>query len=222
MAIPYRGKSVLVVGFGNSGGEIAIDLHEHGAHPAMSVRSPVNVIARETLGIPSLAIGILLNWLPAHLADALTAPARRITIGDTEALGLGKPPYGPVEQIKKTGRIPLLDIGTIKLIRSGQITIYPDIEGFSENGVRFTNGAAATFEAVILATGYRPNLKSFLKPAANVTDAKGIPLISGAASNLPGLYFCGYHVSPNGMLREISREARGISGAIQKSSVKLA
>lgn len=30
---PYRGKAVLVVGFGNSGGEIAIDLWEHGDLP---------------------------------------------------------------------------------------------------------------------------------------------------------------------------------------------
>ena len=211
----YRGQPVLVVGFGNSGGEIALDLHEHGAQPSMSVRSPINVIARDTFGIPSLAIGILLNWLPPHLADALTAPARRLTIGDTEALGLGKPPYGPIEQIRKTGRIPLLDIGTIKLIRSGQITVYPDIERFTENGVRFSNGAAESFEAVILATGYCPNLASFLKPAAKVTNANGIPLVSGAPSALPGLYFCGYYVSSNGMLREISHEARKISAAIQ-------
>jgi len=212
---PYRGKSVLVVGIGNSGGEIAIDLHEHGAIPAISVRSPVNVIARDTLGIPSLALGILLNWLPAPVADALTAPARRITVGDTEALGLGKPSYGPIEQIKKTGRIPLLDIGTIKLIRSGQITVYPGIGRFTEEGVRFTNGVSASFDAVILATGYRPNLEAFLKPAAKVTDSKGIPLVSGGESAMRGLYFCGYFVSPNGMLREISREAKRICSAIQ-------
>jgi cation diffusion facilitator CzcD-associated flavoprotein CzcO len=211
---PYRGKRVLVVGFGNSGGEIAIDLHEYGAQPSMSVRSPINVIKRDTLGLPSLAIGILLGWLPAHVADMLTAPVRRLTIGDTKALGLGKPPYGPVEQIKKTGRIPLLDIGTIKLIRSGQITVYPDIERFTSDGVRFSNGAASAFDAVVLATGYRPNLDSFLKPATKVTDAKGIPLVSGAVSALPGLYFCGYYVSPNGMLREIAREAKKISAAI--------
>jgi indole-3-pyruvate monooxygenase len=30
----FRGQRVLVVGFGNSGGEIAIDLWEHGAYPA--------------------------------------------------------------------------------------------------------------------------------------------------------------------------------------------
>ena len=33
------GQRVLVVGFGNSGGQIAIDLHEHGARPSIAVRS---------------------------------------------------------------------------------------------------------------------------------------------------------------------------------------
>ena len=61
----FRGQSVLVVGFGNSGGEIAIDLHEHGARVAMAVRGPVNIVPREILGVPVLAISIALNRLPA-------------------------------------------------------------------------------------------------------------------------------------------------------------
>jgi indole-3-pyruvate monooxygenase len=55
----FRGQKVLVVGFGNSGGEIAIDLWEHGAETSLAVRSPVNVIPRDLFGIPILAIGIL-------------------------------------------------------------------------------------------------------------------------------------------------------------------
>jgi hypothetical protein len=128
---------------------------------------------------------------------------------------LGKPPYGPVEQVRKTGRIPLVDIGTIRLIRSGQIAIYHGIERFTADGVVFTDGASVPFDAVILATGYRPNLDTFLKRAAEVTDAHGVPLVSGGAIALPGLYFCGFYVSPNGMLREIGIEAQRISHQIQ-------
>ena len=52
----YAGQSVLVVGFGNSGGEIALDLLEHGATPAVAVRSAVNVVPRDIYGIPVLAL----------------------------------------------------------------------------------------------------------------------------------------------------------------------
>ncbi|HYL72520.1 MAG TPA: NAD(P)/FAD-dependent oxidoreductase, partial [Candidatus Dormibacteraeota bacterium] len=41
---PYVKQKVLVVGLGNSGGEIAIDLCEHGAHVSLAVRGPVNVV----------------------------------------------------------------------------------------------------------------------------------------------------------------------------------
>src|SRR5450432_4330663 len=50
----FKGQNVLVVGFGNSACEIAIDLYEQGAVPGMSVRSPVNVIPRDIMGIPIL------------------------------------------------------------------------------------------------------------------------------------------------------------------------
>ena len=54
----------------------------------------------------------------------------------------------------------------------------------------------------------------FLRPAAEVTDAVGVPLVSGSEAALPGLYFCGFYVSPTGMLREIGLEARRIAAAI--------
>ena len=214
----YRGKPVLVIGLGNSGGEIAVDLVEHGAQVAISVRSPINVLSRDTLGLPTVAFGIALDKLPPRLADALTAPVRRLTLGNLTALGLGKPPYGPIEQIKKTGRIPIIDVGTIQMIKDGKIAIYPDVERFTESGVRFKDGKTMSFAAVILATGYRTNLASFLKPAANVTDAQGFPLVSGKQSSLPGLYFCGFHVASTGMLHEIAREARQIARAIPNQS----
>ncbi len=211
---PYRSQPVLVIGLGNSGGEIAVDLVEHGAQPAISVRSPINILSIETLGLPTVAFGIALDKLPPRLADMLTAPMRRLTLGNTSALGLGKPIYGPIEQIKKTGRIPVIDVGTIQMIKHGAISVRPDVERFTEDSVRFKNGATASFAAVILATGYRPNLDSFLKPAVEVTDEHGFPLVSGKMSRLPGLYFCGFHVAATGMLREIGREARQISGMI--------
>ena len=68
---PFRGRRVLVVGFGNSGGEIAIDLCEHGAHTSLAVRGAVNVIPRELFGIPILAIGILQSRLPPRTESTL-------------------------------------------------------------------------------------------------------------------------------------------------------
>src|SRR4029079_1978876 len=92
----FKNQAVLVVGFGNSGGEIAIDLWEHGARPTLAVRGPVNVIPRELFGIPVLAISIVLRKLPLRLADALNAPILRATVGDLTPYGLRRLPRGPM------------------------------------------------------------------------------------------------------------------------------
>lgn len=209
----FKGKNVLVVGFGNSGGEIAIDLHEHGAKSNIAVRNPVNVIPRELAGIPILSIGIVQNIMPAWMADAMNAPILKMVIGDITKLGLRKLPYGPATQIKNDKHIPLIDIGTIKLIKQGHISVYSGVEEFSENRIKFTDGKEAQFDAVILATGYRPQVNNFLKEE-NVYDENGAPLSTGRESTISGLYFCGYYISPTGMLREIAMEAKQISAAI--------
>ncbi|HYX92316.1 MAG TPA: NAD(P)/FAD-dependent oxidoreductase, partial [Myxococcaceae bacterium] len=107
---PFRGRDVLVIGLGNSGGEIAIDLCEHGARTAVAVRSPVNVIPRELLGVPVLAIGAVLRPLPTQVADTIGSLLIHLAIGDIEKLGLRRLPYGPMTQIARDQRIPLIDV----------------------------------------------------------------------------------------------------------------
>jgi len=46
-------QRVLVVGAGNTGAEIALDLAEHGARPTMALRSQVNIVPRDFLGMPT-------------------------------------------------------------------------------------------------------------------------------------------------------------------------
>jgi len=214
----FKGQNVLVVGFGNSGGEIAVDLYEHGAKPSLAVRNAVNVIPRELAGIPILSIGIVQNKIPAWLADAMNAPILRMVIGDITKYGLRKLPYGPATQIQKDKRIPLIDVGTMKLIRAGHITVYSGVEKFSGNRISFEDGKEAEFEAVVLATGYRPRVNDFIQNASSAFDRDGTPTSTGKESSSPGLYFCGYYVSPTGMLREIAIEARQIGAAIAQKS----
>jgi pyruvate/2-oxoglutarate dehydrogenase complex dihydrolipoamide dehydrogenase (E3) component len=175
------------------------------------------VIPRDLFGIPILAIGILQSKLPPRWADALNAPLLRAVMGDLTRYGLRKLPQGPVTQIRRNARIPLIDVGTIKLIKQGRVKVYPGIERFTEDAVLFADGRQEQFDAVILATGYRPRVNAFLEEALAAYDDGGTPLFSGPESPVPGLYFCGFHVSPTGMLREIALEARRISAAIAKA-----
>lgn len=210
----FTGQRVLVVGFGNSGGEIAIDLVEQGAQADLAVRGEVNVIPREILGVPILSIGIAQRLFPPAVADALSAPVLRAIFGDLAQYGLRKAPYGPQVQIRRYKRIPLIDIGTMQLIRDGKITVRPGVASFTTDGVTFADGKAERYDAVVLATGYRPRVSEFLEGANETVDAAGAPLAGEAAPHAPGLHFCGFNVSANGMLRAISREAPLIAAMV--------
>lgn len=213
----YKNQRVLVVGLGNSGGEIAIDLHEHGADVSMAVRSAVNVIPKEIFGIPFLTFGISQRWLPPKLADALNAPLTNLLLGDLEAIGLKRPAQGPITQIRTQGRVPFIDPGTIGLIRAGHVAVRPGIQQFMSNSVVFTDGRDEDFDAVVLATGYRTGLRDWLDVTEGVLNAEGVPCSSGQPVEAePGLYFCGYHVSATGMLREIALEAERIATSLKQ------
>jgi cation diffusion facilitator CzcD-associated flavoprotein CzcO len=208
---PFAGQRVLVVGFGNSGGEITLDLAEHGAHPVISIRNPVNIIPRALFGIPILAIAIPLSFLPPGLADALSAPLLSLTIGNYRSLGMAKRPKGPFRQIAEDGRIPLIDVGTVALLRGGGASVRPEVLRFRGDHVDFADGTSERFDAVVAATGFLPSFHHVLRGADQVVGPHGIPWVSGARTDLPGLFFCGFYLSPTGMLREIGLEARRIA-----------
>ena len=84
----YAGQAVLVVGAGNSATEIALDLLRVGAEVTLSVRTPPNIVRRDTLGVPSQVFGIALKRVPERLMDPLTATLRRISVPDLTAHGL--------------------------------------------------------------------------------------------------------------------------------------
>ncbi|MGO9831596.1 MAG: flavin-containing monooxygenase [Myxococcaceae bacterium] len=205
----FRGQDVLVVGFGNSGGEIAIDLFEHAARADIVVRGTVNLLPRELLGIPILTWGIALSHLPPPVADLLAAPLLRMSFGDLSRLGLRKAPAGPLTELATRKRVPLIDVGTVDLLRRKSIQVRPGIEAFTRDGARFVDGTEAPYQAVVLATGFRPRLAQVLANVDGVLDEAGMPLTSGREA-VPALYLTGFYIAPTGMIREAGIEARRI------------
>jgi cation diffusion facilitator CzcD-associated flavoprotein CzcO len=220
---PYAGKRVLVVGFGNSGGEIALDLAEAQVDVTLSVRGPVCILPRELLGLPILTWAIAQQRLPARVADALNAPAIRLAVGSIERLGMTRAAKGPRRLIEEDDRVPLLDIGTVAAIRAGRIKVRGDIASFQPKMVVFARSSPESFDAIILATGFRPDLRALLPDVRRVLSDTGRPLVSGGPTAEPGLFFCGAITSPTGQLRQIGIEAERIADAVSaRRSAKVA
>lgn len=213
-ATSYEGQRVLVVGFGNSGGDIALDLAEAGAEVTLSVRSPVNILPHELFGIPITSMGGLREIMPYRWADAITAPVLRAKIGRPEDYGLQSAAKGPAAQVIEDGRIPLIDVGTLGAIRAGRIAAGPGIAQIDAAIVTFDDGNSAEFDAIILATGYRTDLRPMLPDNPEALDVRGRPKTCGAPGPVRGLYFCSYIASADGQLNQSGVEARAIAGAI--------
>lgn len=211
-AAPFIGQSVLVVGMGNTGAEIALDLAECGARPTLSVRKGVHIVPRQLFGVPIQMIAIASRPIPQAVNDRLFPVILDLALGNLDKYGIVRPKQGILEQVD-AGRIPVIDVGTVGAIKSGGIKVAPDIKCFTEHGAIFISGRQAEFDSVILATGYRPGFEKFL-PAELRPGKSGL---TRRASEL-GLYLVGFHNPVTGLLREIGREAVAVTADIERRS----
>jgi cation diffusion facilitator CzcD-associated flavoprotein CzcO len=207
---PFRGRSVLVIGIGNSGAEIALDLWEHGARPSISVRGEVLVMPRDVLGVPITRVGVLTKVLPPRVVDELFRRFLRLVVGNLARYGLRAPPYGPLTQIQRKGRIPLIDVGTVRLIRKGLVRVRPEVRAFDETGASFVDGTREDYDAVIVATGFTAGWDRFLELGEKGAGRS----IDELEQDLEGLYFTGMKPGATGMLRQVGDRAHTIVASI--------
>ncbi|RYF68106.1 MAG: NAD(P)/FAD-dependent oxidoreductase, partial [Cytophagaceae bacterium] len=114
----FNGQRVLVVGMGNTGAELALDLQEQGAFSTISVRGPVNIVNRDSFGRPTQPSAIKLSKLPNWFYDFAARMSQKLTIGDLSQYGLITPPYPSSYQIRVLGKIPVIDLGTVAQIKA--------------------------------------------------------------------------------------------------------
>ncbi|KAG9140983.1 hypothetical protein Leryth_012570 [Lithospermum erythrorhizon] len=144
--------------------EVSLDLCNHNAKPHMVVRSAVHVLPREIMGKSTFELAVLLmKWLPLFLVDKILLICAWFIFGNTKNYGLRRPVEGPLELKNTKGKTPVLDIGAIERIRSGEIKVVHGIKKFSKNNVELVNGESLEIDAVVMATGYRSNVPYWLK-----------------------------------------------------------
>jgi len=173
----WKGKDALVIGTGNSGHDIAQDLHSSGAHVTLVQRSSTLITSIE----PS--------------AQLVYAPYNEGTLDDNDLIAtsmplpLAKKSHRLVTDLSKELDKDLLDglrrkgfkldhgeggtgwqfkyltrgggyyfnVGCSDLIISGEIGLaqFSDIEGFVPQGARMRDGKTIAADLIVLATGYK-------------------------------------------------------------------
>ncbi|KAM7490319.1 hypothetical protein LguiA_033240 [Lonicera macranthoides] len=171
----FRNQRVLVVGCGNSGMEVSLDLCRYNAIPHLVVRNSVHVLPREMFSLSTFGIAMaLLKWLPLRMVDKLLLLMANFTLGNTDKLGLRRPKTGPIELKNATGKTPVLDSGALSLIKSGKIKVMEGVKEITRNGAKFMDGQEKEFDSILLATGYKSNVPSWLKGSDFFTE-DGMP-----------------------------------------------
>ena len=214
----YRGRRVLVVGSGNSGAELAVDLVEHGAAAvALSVRTPPAIVRRDVLGLPSQLLGIASSHLPTAAVDTVAATIRRVGLPDLEPYGLPAPAR-PYTDFLQRANLPILDVGIVDAVRGGRVRVVPAPAGFEPGIACFADGSREEFDAVIAATGFRTGLAP-LVGHLGVLDDTGRPVVH-AGDDHPGarkLHFVGFQVVLGGTFRQAGIEARRLASTVRQA-----
>ncbi|MFE9774016.1 flavin-containing monooxygenase [Streptomyces sp. NPDC005931] len=216
-AEPFAGRDVLVVGAGNSGAEIAVDLVEGGAaRVRLSVRTTPHVVRRSTLGWASQYSGVLCRRLPVGLVDLLARMQARALMPDLSAHGLPRPDTGLYSRAR-AGAVPVLDVGLVDAVRGGRVEVVAAVEAFEDGKVVLADGTRVEPDVVVAATGYVRALEG-LVGHLGVLDDRGRPVAHGGRTprEAPGLYFTGFTTPLSGNLRELALDARRIAKAVAR------
>ncbi|MDX3531640.1 NAD(P)/FAD-dependent oxidoreductase [Streptomyces sp. ID05-39B] len=214
---PYAGRDVLVVGVGNTGAEIAVDLVECGAgRVRLAVRTVPHIVRRSTAGWPAQYSGILVRRLPVGLVDRISRVLAKVSLPDLSAQGLPRPDTGLYTRVHE-GAIPVQDVGLIDAVRKGKVEIVAAVDGFEDGKVVLADGTRVQPDAVIAATGYLRALED-LVGHLDVLDPRGRPTAHGprTPATAPGLYFTGFTTPISGTLRELSLDADRIAKAVRR------
>ncbi|WP_306321201.1 MULTISPECIES: NAD(P)/FAD-dependent oxidoreductase [unclassified Streptomyces] len=213
---PFTGQDVLVVGAGNTGTEIAVDLIEGGAaRVRVAVRTTPHIVRRSTLGWPAQRTGVLCRRLPVALVDRLAAQLGKLSVPDLSAQGLPRPDTGLYSRVRE-GAIPVQDVGFVDAVRAGKVEPVAAVTSFESDTVVLADDTRITPDTVIAATGYRQGLEDLVGHLDVLDPATGRPRPTSRStpSRAPGLHFTGYTNPISGMLRELALDAGRIGKSV--------
>ena len=161
---PFNDQRVLIVGGGNSAGDLASDLASSAAAVTLSVRRGFYIIPRWIDGQPTA------EWVqgPTGSADRLSALVRE---RQRQLHAYGMPwPEGTLLESN-----PVVNDRLAELITARRVLLRPPLAGCAGRTVQFRDGTEEAFDTVIFATGYRPGplVRALAQPTRDRLDLVG-------------------------------------------------
>ena len=174
---PWAGKRALIIGTGNSGHDVAQDLHSHGAQATLVQRRPTTVVSVEPSGQlvyglykegpPTEDCDLIVTSVPFPTKTYLPADRQREPKGrqgparETRGVGfkmdVGEEGTGFQMKYLQRGGGYYLNVGCSELIIEGEVGLlqFDEIDTFVPEGARLKDGRTVPADLLVMATGYK-------------------------------------------------------------------
>ncbi len=209
-------KRVLVIGAGNSGGDVLNHLAQGDpAEVFISVRHGPAIVPTRVFGFPLHRAANLFAALPVTALDPAFRLMQWLFFGNLARYGLTSHPDGGGTRLLRDGVAFAMDDGFVAAVRAGRFKVAGDVTEFRSDTVVFEDGRTFRPDTVICATGYRTGLEPLLGHLSVLNDC-GVPLHPDGAVDPgnKGLWFTGYRPVFQGYFHAAAASARRIADGI--------
>jgi dimethylaniline monooxygenase (N-oxide forming) len=159
----FEGRSVIVLGMGNSAMDIAVELSDVAKTVYLASRRGAHIVPKFAFGQPIDSFNTALP-LPWSVKRAFFGLIVRGTIGRPEDVGLPKPDHRLGEAH------PTVSQRITERVRAGAVTPKPNISGFAGDRVRFSDGTEVVADIVVYCTGYNVSFPFLDRDVFDVVD----------------------------------------------------
>jgi indole-3-pyruvate monooxygenase len=201
-----NGRRVLIVGVGNSGGEIASELGEAGYEVTILVRRGANIVPRSIAGITIQYVAASMKRLPRAVRSRVANVVQRLSGLRRGRAVIPRPPWTALDAI------PIIGFHLVDAIRAGKVSVkVATIERLVLGGAVFSDGSRGAFDHIILATGFTPALDPL--GALIRRDDRGFALRKDniTSADHEGLWFVGHRYDSTGALANIKADAIAVA-----------
>lgn len=200
---PFADRRVLVVGFGNSAMDIAVEASYVARRTLISSRRGAHVVPKYLFGRPMDQIGVnrFTGAIPWSVRKHAMRLVYRIGVGRMEDYGLPRPDH----QLGEAH--PTISSDFLNRLAHGEITYKPAIAALEGDAVRFVDGSREPVDQIVWCTGYKVTFPFFDEAFISAPD-NDLPLFRRVFHpRWPDVFFVGL-LQPLGAIMPLA-EAQG-------------
>jgi len=209
---PFRDRRVVVVGAGNSGCDIAVELAGIASRVLHSTRRGYWYAPKFLFGKPADEFAHRMRRLrvPARLFQLLARTSIQMTLGSPESFGMPRPDHALFETH------PTVNSQLYYAIGHGRVIPKPDVARLDGRRVTFADGSEEEADAIVCATGYLTSLPFLDDGYLNLRDGLPVFYKNVFHPRIDNLFLVGF-IQPNSglwFLAELQAElvARALAG----------